>query len=182
MQLALQLTDQVLGRPENQVVEGLFLVEGERRLGGPAQVAGSGHRGVPGDVVLPPLAPVVVVAGQLVEVLLLLHQPPEARTGTAGPAAGRPAGAGKRRFAPRPSGPSTRRSDPENDVLDTIPPPVYFEALTGEAVPHHGRVHCPIPDHDDRHPSARASTPIPGKGGIVSHVVVVAPRSTSPHT
>ncbi len=49
------------------------------------------------------------------------------------------------------------------DVLDTIPPPVYFEALTGEPVPASGRVSCPLPDHEDRHPSCHVY-PDPGRG------------------
>jgi len=44
-----------------------------------------------------------------------------------------------------------RRSE---DVLHRVPPPVYYEALTGEPVPPSGRVRCPAPDHPDTHPSA----------------------------
>ena len=39
------------------------------------------------------------------------------------------------------------------DPLKQIPPVVYVEALTGEAVPANGRMNCPLPDHDDRTPS-----------------------------
>lgn len=45
-----------------------------------------------------------------------------------------------------------RRGVAGDDIFDSIPPPVYFEALTGEAVVS-GRVRCPAPGHEDVHPS-----------------------------
>lgn len=38
--------------------------------------------------------------------------------------------------------------------LDTIPPTVYIERLTGQT-PERGFVSCPLPDHDDRTPSCK---------------------------
>jgi hypothetical protein len=42
------------------------------------------------------------------------------------------------------------------DVLQSIQPPAYVEALTGLQIPASGMVCCPLPDHDDTHPSFRA--------------------------
>lgn len=42
---------------------------------------------------------------------------------------------------------------PAEDVLLTIDPPTYFEALTGEEVPPNGMVRCPL--HEDRTPSCK---------------------------
>jgi hypothetical protein len=39
------------------------------------------------------------------------------------------------------------------DVLLTIPPSEFVEALTGETVPPHGMICCPLPGHEDRTPS-----------------------------
>src|SRR5436190_2576343 len=50
-----------------------------------------------------------------------------------------------------------------DDVLDSIAPPIYWTALTGEAVPANGIVRCPNPAHPDEHPSARVY-PHPGRG------------------
>jgi hypothetical protein len=44
----------------------------------------------------------------------------------------------------------------DEDVLTTITPAVYVEALTGEAISDCGMVCCPLPDHEDRTPSFRA--------------------------
>ena len=53
-----------------------------------------------------------------------------------------------------------------DDVFDRIPPPVYVEALTGEAVPSGGgTICCPLPAHDDRHPSCRVYGD-PGRGWV----------------
>ncbi len=43
--------------------------------------------------------------------------------------------------------------DREADVLDAIAPAEYVEALTGIAVPRHGFLNCPLPDHEDQTPS-----------------------------
>lgn len=51
----------------------------------------------------------------------------------------------------------------QDDVLDTIPPAEYVEALTGEAVPAHGSICCPLPGHDDRSPSFKVYSE-PGRG------------------
>lgn len=40
-----------------------------------------------------------------------------------------------------------------DDVLRTIDPPTFVEALTGLHVPPSGMVRCPLPGHDDRTPS-----------------------------
>jgi len=40
-----------------------------------------------------------------------------------------------------------------DDPLKSIPPAVYVEALTGEAVPENGWLNCPLPDHEDTTPS-----------------------------
>lgn len=39
--------------------------------------------------------------------------------------------------------------------LTSIPSRVYFERLTGIAVPRSGMVRCPLPNHDDRGPSCK---------------------------
>lgn len=49
------------------------------------------------------------------------------------------------------------------DVFLTIPPPDYVEALTGEAVPAHGAICCPLPGHEDRTPSCHVYRD-PGRG------------------
>jgi hypothetical protein len=51
---------------------------------------------------------------------------------------------------------SAPRREPKvngDDPCKRIPPPVYFEALAGIAVPRDGLVRCPSPAHDDVHPS-----------------------------
>jgi hypothetical protein len=53
--------------------------------------------------------------------------------------------------------------DLRDDVLDTIPPSEYVEALTGESVPHSGVIRCPLPGHDDRTPSFQVYRD-PGRG------------------
>jgi hypothetical protein len=64
---------------------------------------------------------------------------------------------GQQRSLPRPA--STRASRPirairGDDVLDTISPTDYVEALTGEAVPSNGgAIRCVFPHHEDRTPS-----------------------------
>jgi hypothetical protein len=52
-----------------------------------------------------------------------------------------------------------------DDVLDSIAPPTYWQALTGEQVPANGVVRCPNPAHPDEHPSARCY-PNPGQGWV----------------
>jgi hypothetical protein len=61
--------------------------------------------------------------------------------------------------APRPQLPRQRRapaSSDADDVLLTIPAPVYVEALTGVYVPAGGVLSCPFDDHDDSTPSFTA--------------------------
>jgi len=36
-----------------------------------------------------------------------------------------------------------------------VTPPDYFRAIAGIEVPGHGFVSCPMPDHEDRHPSCK---------------------------
>ena len=51
-----------------------------------------------------------------------------------------------------------------DDVLVTIAPPAYMEAVTGESLPTGGgRIRCPLPDHEDRHPSCQVYGE-PGRG------------------
>lgn len=51
-----------------------------------------------------------------------------------------------------------------DDVLDQIPPPIYMEALAEVPVPvGGGSICCPLPDHDDAHPSCRVYGD-PGRG------------------
>lgn len=51
-----------------------------------------------------------------------------------------------------------------DDVLDTIAPTEYVEALTGEQVPSRGgSIRCPLPGHDDRTPSCHVYAD-PGRG------------------
>ncbi len=40
-----------------------------------------------------------------------------------------------------------------HDALTDIPSATYVEELTGEEVPRHGFIPCPLPDHADGHPS-----------------------------
>jgi hypothetical protein len=42
-----------------------------------------------------------------------------------------------------------------DDPLKAVPPAVYFEVLAGIVVPPNGWVSCPMPDHEDRHPSCQ---------------------------
>lgn len=63
--------------------------------------------------------------------------------------------------APKPRPPRPR--DAEHDVLDTIAPADYIEALTGNVADAEGKVRCPLPDHEDRTPSCHAY-PDPGRG------------------
>lgn len=65
-----------------------------------------------------------------------------------------------------PRGDSLRRSLREAraaDVFEQIPPPEYWEALTGDHVPVDGLVRCPMPGHEDVHPSCIVY-PDPGAG------------------
>jgi hypothetical protein len=45
-----------------------------------------------------------------------------------------------------------------DDPLKAVPPAVYFEALAGIVVPANGWVSCPVPGHEDRHPSCQVSS------------------------
>jgi hypothetical protein len=45
-----------------------------------------------------------------------------------------------------------------DDPLKAVPPTVYFEALAGIVVPANGWVSCPVPGHEDRHPSCQVSS------------------------
>ena len=53
----------------------------------------------------------------------------------------------------------TRRNDEQrdtyNDPLKNIEGHVYFEVIAGIAVPVNGWVSCPMPDHEDAHPSCQ---------------------------
>jgi hypothetical protein len=53
----------------------------------------------------------------------------------------------------RPTGVPRPHASRGSGALDSIPPPVYFEALTGETPCRDGKVRCPLPDHEDRTPS-----------------------------
>jgi hypothetical protein len=47
-----------------------------------------------------------------------------------------------------------------------VPPPVYFRLLAGVDVPERGGdVRCPLPDHDEQHPSCRVY-PTPERGWV----------------
>jgi RepB DNA-primase from phage plasmid len=60
---------------------------------------------------------------------------------------------------PPPPSPATLRRWAERNAQDDarrIPPPVYFRVLAGVDVPDGGGdVRCPLPDHDEEHPSCR---------------------------
>ncbi|MGI8803270.1 MAG: DNA-primase RepB domain-containing protein [Solirubrobacteraceae bacterium] len=45
---------------------------------------------------------------------------------------------------------------PNDDVLRTLDPATYVQALTGEHVPASGTIRCPLPDHQDDTPSFHA--------------------------
>lgn len=45
------------------------------------------------------------------------------------------------------------RTGIDKDVFREIPAEVYVERLTGEALPRHRRVSCPLPGHDDLDPA-----------------------------
>jgi hypothetical protein len=49
--------------------------------------------------------------------------------------------------------PRAGRLVPHTDPYKRIPPPEYFQRLTGITVPRGGLVSCPAPWHDDKHPS-----------------------------
>ena len=58
----------------------------------------------------------------------------------------------------------SRSGGVEADILESVAPPLYFEAIAGVFVPAHGgTINCPLPDHDDRTPSCRV-WPDPGAG------------------
>jgi hypothetical protein len=46
-----------------------------------------------------------------------------------------------------------RRTIQHDDPYKRIPPPEYFERLAGITVPRSGMVSCPVPGHEDVHPS-----------------------------
>jgi hypothetical protein len=76
----------------------------------------------------------------------------------------------------------------EDDVLDEIAPPDYWEALTGEPVPESQRVRCPIAGHEDVHPSCIVYAnpgrgwwcPVCNRGGtaidLAAHLTGIEPR------
>lgn len=49
------------------------------------------------------------------------------------------------------------------DLLAAMSPREYWERLTGESVPSHGRVQCPAPDHPDENPACVVYAE-PGRG------------------
>ena len=51
--------------------------------------------------------------------------------------------------------PGTVALSSADDPLKAVPPDVYFEALAGIVVPPNGWVSCPMPDHEDLHPSCQ---------------------------
>jgi len=53
----------------------------------------------------------------------------------------------------RPRGYLAPASFSDEDVLLTIPPAVYIEALTGAEISARGMTCCPLPDHEDHTPS-----------------------------
>jgi hypothetical protein len=55
------------------------------------------------------------------------------------------------------------KSFADDDVLKSIAPVIYVEALTPGELSTHGWGPCPFPDHDDQTPSFRAY-PDPGEG------------------
>ena len=70
---------------------------------------------------------------------------------------------------PPPPDPETLRRWVERNALDDarrVPPPVYFRLLAGVEVPERGGdVRCPLPDHDEQHPSCRVY-PTPERGWV----------------
>lgn len=93
------------------------------------------------------------------------------------------------RAAARTSAPSLRHGKEGDDIFESIPPPVYVEALTGEPVPPGGgSIRCPLPDHEDHHPSCHVYGE-PGRGwhcfacgrggsaiDLASHLAGIHPR------
>ncbi len=51
--------------------------------------------------------------------------------------------------------PGTVALSSTDDPLKAVPPAVYFEAIARIVVPPNGWVSCPMPDHEDRHPSCQ---------------------------
>jgi hypothetical protein len=49
--------------------------------------------------------------------------------------------------------PGQRPDDAPDDPYKQMAPPEYFQRLAGITVPRHGLVRCPVPGHDDTHPS-----------------------------
>jgi hypothetical protein len=70
---------------------------------------------------------------------------------------------------PPPPDPETLRRWAERNAIDDarrVPPPVYFRLLAGVEVPEcGGDVRCPLPDHDEQHPSCRVY-PTPERGWV----------------
>jgi hypothetical protein len=52
-----------------------------------------------------------------------------------------------------PARPARAPADDSDDVLRSIAPPDYVQALAGVEVPVHGMIQCPLPGHEDRTPS-----------------------------
>jgi hypothetical protein len=78
------------------------------------------------------------------------HEPGEC------PGAHQPAGAsGIQAMSRRPRAVARSNAD---DPLKAVPPHVYFEAIAGIVVPANGRVSCPVPGHEDRHPSCQVTS------------------------
>lgn len=67
----------------------------------------------------------------------------------------------RRRLRAMPGGNGARL--PERDILAEIETREYVEALTGEEVPRHGTIPCPLPGHDERTPSFKV---YPGTRGF----------------
>ncbi len=56
-----------------------------------------------------------------------------------------------------------RHSGKNSDPYKRVSPPEYFEKLAGIVVGRDGLVSCPVPEHDDRHPSCSVGAS-PGRG------------------
>jgi hypothetical protein len=53
--------------------------------------------------------------------------------------------------------PGTVALSSTDDPLKAVPPAVYFEAIAGIVVPPNGWVSCPMPLHEDLHPSCQVT-------------------------
>lgn len=77
------------------------------------------------------------------------HRPPYKVEDLVGGLPDPPSTGGGLRMTGQPS-----RADAD-DGYRAVTPPDYFRAIAGIEVPAHGFVSCPMPDHEDRHPSCK---------------------------